>query len=107
LALYNAIELLTLISLTFKRRAGLYFWSILFACFGILPYCLGWLVVYFDLTRDFIGMIIETIGWVLVISGQSLVLYSRLHLIITDIKLLRGVLIMVVINGLVWVRILS
>jgi hypothetical protein len=104
LALYNAIELLTLISLTFKRRAGLYFWSILFASFGILPYCLGWLVVYFDLTRDFIGMIIETIGWVLVISGQSVVLYSRLHLIITDIKLLRGVLIMIVINGLIWVR---
>ncbi|KAM0244915.1 hypothetical protein ACHAP5_005821 [Fusarium lateritium] len=102
LALYNAIELLTLISLTFKRRAGLYFWSILFASFGILPYCLGWLVVYFDLTRDFIGMIIETIGWVLVISGQSVVLYSRLHLIITDIKLLRGVLIMIIINGLVW-----
>ncbi|KAM0214082.1 hypothetical protein ACHAPA_008050 [Fusarium lateritium] len=102
LALYNAIELLTLISLTFKRRAGLYFWSILFASFGILPYCLGWLIVYFDLTRDYIGMIIETIGWVLVISGQSLVLYSRLHLIITDIMLLRGVLIMIIINGLIW-----
>ncbi|SPJ79787.1 uncharacterized protein FTOL_08178 [Fusarium torulosum] len=102
LALYNAIELLTLISLTFKRRAGLYFWSILFASFGIIPYCLGWLFVYFDLMRDYIGMIIETIGWVLVISGQSLVLYSRLHLIVTDIKLLRGVLIMIVINGLVW-----
>lgn len=107
MALYNAIELLTLISLTFKRRAGLYFWSILFASFGIIPYCLGWLFVYFDLTRDYIGMIIETIGWVLVISGQSLVLYSRLHLIVTDIKLLRGVLIMIVINGLVWVSILS
>ncbi|RGP71978.1 hypothetical protein FSPOR_3093 [Fusarium sporotrichioides] len=54
LALYNAIELLTLIYLTFKRKAGLYFWSILFASFGILPYCLGWLVVYFDLTHDYV-----------------------------------------------------
>jgi hypothetical protein len=63
------------------------------------------MIVYFDLTVDYIGMIIETIGWVLVISGQSVVLYSRLHLIITDVKLLRGVLIMIVINGLVWVSI--
>ncbi|VTT80086.1 unnamed protein product [Fusarium fujikuroi] len=102
LSLYNAIELLTLISLTFKRRSGLYFWSILIASFGIIPYCLGWLVVYFDLTHDYVGMIIETVGWVLVISGQSVVLYSRLHLIVTDVKILRAVLIMIIINGLVW-----
>ncbi|KAF5635975.1 hypothetical protein F52700_5289 [Fusarium sp. NRRL 52700] len=102
LSLYNAIELLTLISLTFKRRSGLYFWSILIASFGIIPYCLGWLIVYFDLTHDYVGMIIETVGWVLVITGQSVVLYSRLHLIITDVKILRAVLIMIVINGLVW-----
>ncbi|KAH7147680.1 hypothetical protein DER46DRAFT_563973 [Fusarium sp. MPI-SDFR-AT-0072] len=102
LSLYNAIELLTLISLTFKRRSGLYFWSILIASFGIIPYCLGWLIVYFDLTHDYVGMIIETVGWVLVISGQSVVLYSRLHLIVTDVKILRAVLIMIIINGLVW-----
>ncbi|KAF4454387.1 hypothetical protein F53441_3104 [Fusarium austroafricanum] len=102
LSLYNAVELLTLIVLTFKRRAGLYFWSILIASFGIIPYCLGWMVVYFDLTHDYIGMIIETIGWVLVISGQSVVLYSRLHLIVTDKNILRAVLIMIIINGIVW-----
>ena len=104
LSLYNAIELLTLIFLTFKRRAGLYFWSILLASFGILPYCLGWLVTYFDLTHDYVGMIIETVGWVLVISGQSVVLYSRLHLILTDVFILRTVLAVIIINGLIWVR---
>ncbi|KAL6917289.1 hypothetical protein FSHL1_008716 [Fusarium sambucinum] len=102
LALYNAIELLTLIYLTFKRKAGLYFWSILIASFGILPYCLGWLVVYFDLTHDYVGMIIETIGWVLVISGQSVVLYSRLHLILNDRMILRSVLAVIIINGIIW-----
>ncbi|KAF4344242.1 hypothetical protein FBEOM_1836 [Fusarium beomiforme] len=102
LSLYNAIELLTLISLTFKRKAGLYFWSILIASFGIIPYCLGWLIVYFDLVHDYVGMAIETVGWILVISGQSVVLYSRLHLIITDIRILRSVLIMIIINGLIW-----
>ncbi|KAL4731207.1 hypothetical protein ACLX1H_000169 [Fusarium chlamydosporum] len=102
LSLYNAIELLTLIFLTFKRRAGLYFWSILFASFGILPYCLGWLIVYFDLTHDYVGMVIETVGWILVISGQSVVLYSRLHLIMTDRKILRSVLVVIILNGITW-----
>ncbi|EKJ73127.1 hypothetical protein NXS19_006024 [Fusarium pseudograminearum] len=102
LALYNAIELLTLIYLTFKRKAGLYFWSILIASFGLIPYCLGWLIVYFDLTHDYVGMIIETVGWVLVISGQSVVLYSRLHLILSDRMILRSVLAMIIVNGLVW-----
>ncbi|KAF5670105.1 hypothetical protein FHETE_4788 [Fusarium heterosporum] len=102
LALYNAIELLTLISLTFKRQAGLYFWSILLASFGVIPYCLGWLFVYFDLIHDYIGMVIETVGWVLVITGQSVVLYSRLHLILNDKKILRLVLIMIIINGVTW-----
>jgi hypothetical protein len=48
-------------------------------------------------------MIIETVGWVLVITGQSVVLYSRLHLIVTDVKILRAVLIMIILNGLIWV----
>jgi hypothetical protein len=104
LALCNAVELLTLIFMTFKRREGLYFWSILLASFGVLPYCVGWLIVYFDLTHDYVGMIIDSIGWVLLVSGQSMVLYSRLHLVVTDARILRGVLIMIISNGMVWVR---
>ncbi|KAG7405555.1 hypothetical protein Forpe1208_v015523 [Fusarium oxysporum f. sp. rapae] len=102
LALCNAVELLGLIFMTFKRREGLYFWSILLASFGVLPYCVGWLIVYFDLTHDYVGMIIDSIGWVLLVSGQSMVLYSRLHLVVTDARILRGVLIMIISNGIVW-----
>jgi hypothetical protein len=90
--------------MTFKRREGLYFWSILLASFGVLPYCVGWLIVYFDLTHDYVGMIIDSIGWVLLVSGQSMVLYSRLHLVVIDARILRGVLIMIISNGIVWVR---
>ncbi|KAH7017181.1 hypothetical protein EDB80DRAFT_873910 [Ilyonectria destructans] len=42
LALYNAFELLSLIFTTFKKRKGLYFWSICLASFGSIPYCVGW-----------------------------------------------------------------
>ncbi|KAH6982397.1 hypothetical protein EDB80DRAFT_736583 [Ilyonectria destructans] len=102
LALYNAFELLTLIFMTFKRRKGLYFWSISIASFGVIPYCVGWLIVHFDLTYDWVGMIIDTIGWILLVSGQSVVLYSRLHLVLNDPKILCIVMWMIIVNGVVW-----
>ncbi|CAH0033147.1 unnamed protein product [Clonostachys rhizophaga] len=102
LALYNAFELLALIFMTFKRYKSLYFWSLCFASFGILPYCIGWFVAYFKLTFLWVGMIFAQIGWALLVSGQSMVLYSRLHLVLNDPSILRIVLWMIILNGLVW-----
>lgn len=101
-ALYNAFELLSLIFMTFKRRHGLYFWAIFLASLSILPYCMGRMIVYFDLTHEWLGITIECIGWVLLVSGQSVVLYSRLHLVLNDPTILRAVLIMIIFNGVVW-----
>ncbi|KAH7133990.1 hypothetical protein EDB81DRAFT_658433 [Dactylonectria macrodidyma] len=102
LALYNAFELLGLIFMTFKKRKGLYFWSISLSSFGAIPYCIGWMIVYFNLTHEWIGMIIDSIGWVLLVSGQSVVLYSRLHLVVNDQRILRAVLSMVIFNAVTW-----
>ncbi|KAH8657286.1 hypothetical protein BGZ61DRAFT_568102 [Ilyonectria robusta] len=102
LALYNTFELLALIFMTFKRYRGLYFWSIFLASFGVIPYCVGWLIVHFELTHDWVGMIIDSIGWILLVSGQSVVLYSRLHLVLNDPKILRNVLWMIIVNGVIW-----
>jgi hypothetical protein len=102
LALYNSLELLLLIFTTFKRYAGLYFWSLLVASAGVMPYSLGYLVVYFELSYNWLGVAIDTIGWVMMISGQSVVLYSRLHLVLHNRKVLRGVLWMIVFNGILW-----
>ena len=41
LAMYNAIELITMIFLTFTRHRGLYYWSLLISSIGIIPYSLG------------------------------------------------------------------
>jgi hypothetical protein len=102
LAIYNAFELLALILMTFKRRKGLYFWSIFLASFGVIPYSVGWILVYFEPTSAYVGMIIDSIGWVLLVSGQSVVLYSRLHLVLNNINILRAVLWMIICNGVVW-----
>ncbi|KAL6405557.1 hypothetical protein AUP68_11316 [Ilyonectria robusta] len=102
LAVYNAFELLALIFMTFKRRKGLYFWSIFLASFGIIPYCIGWFIAYFTLTPLWVGITFAQIGWTLLVSGQSMVLYSRLHLVLNDPKILRTLLWIIILNGIVW-----
>ncbi|KAM0424257.1 hypothetical protein ACHAPT_010629 [Fusarium lateritium] len=102
LALYNGFELLALIFTTFKHRRGLYFWSLLLAAFGVVPYTVGWLIDYFDLVIKYVGMTICSVGWVLLISGQSVVLYSRLHLVLSNVRIQRGVFWMIIINGVTW-----
>lgn len=102
LAIYNAFELLILITTTFKRRKGLYFWSIFLASFGLIPYSVGWTLVHFEPNIAYAGMTIDSIGWVLLVTGQSLVLYSRLHLVLNNVNILRAVLWMIICNGVVW-----
>ncbi|KAF5665138.1 hypothetical protein FHETE_6754 [Fusarium heterosporum] len=102
LALYNACELLALIFTTFKHRRGLYFWSLLLTTLGVLPYAIGWLFGYFGLAGVYVSKSIAAVGWIMLISGQSVVLYSRLHLVISDLRIQRAVLWMIVVNGTVW-----
>ena len=47
LSIYNGLELLLLVFTTFRRFKGLYFWSLLIASFGLLPYTTGLLIMYF------------------------------------------------------------
>lgn len=86
LAIYNAVELVAMISLTFTRHRGLYFWSLLIASIGIIPYSLGFLLKFDNITPGdlrWLAVFLLTIGWYPMITGQSLVLWSRLHLIVS------------------------
>ncbi|WPG99046.1 Hypothetical protein R9X50_00185100 [Acrodontium crateriforme] len=86
LAIYNAIELITMVFLTFHRYRGLYFWSLLGAAIGIIPYALGFLLKFMNFTTGnlrWLAVFLLTIGWYPMITGQSLVLWSRLHLIVS------------------------
>ncbi|KAI9929642.1 hypothetical protein ASPWEDRAFT_532341 [Aspergillus wentii DTO 134E9] len=99
-ALYNVLELTFLLFLTFKRRNGLYFWSFLISSWGIAIYCIGFILKDFNLANSisyfYVTLII--LGWCAMITGQSLVLYSRLHLVVRHHFLLRFVLAMIVTN---------
>jgi hypothetical protein len=50
LSIYNAIELIALVFITFTRYKGVYFWSLLIASWGIIPYTLGFLLKFFEVT---------------------------------------------------------
>lgn len=80
-----SLELLLLVHVTFKRRTGLYYWSIMATTLGFVFQVVGFLLKYFenDWPRVLVN-IIFTIGRVSNVTGFSVVLWSRLHLLITN-----------------------
>ncbi|KAJ5622114.1 hypothetical protein N7528_005346 [Penicillium herquei] len=98
-AWYNVIELIVLIFLTFKRYHGPYFWSLLISSVGILPYSVGYLMKFFALTSaTWLPVTLLTVGWWTMVTGQSFVLYSRLHLIVQNPRILSMVKGMIITN---------
>ncbi|PWY88880.1 integral membrane protein [Aspergillus sclerotioniger CBS 115572] len=102
-ALYSAIELVILVFLTFHVYRGLYFWSLLIStALGIIPQALGLLLKYFMLAPIWIPVTLSTFGWAIMVTGQSVVLYSRLHLLTSNKKVLRFVRYMIIIDAIVF-----
>ena len=102
ISLYNALELLLLIFLAFKKWSGLYFWSLLTTSVAVVAYSAGFLVEYFNHRHVIAGDVINNIGWIFMVTGQSVVLYSRLHLILHDQRVLRFVACMIATNAVVF-----
>ncbi|KAJ0107368.1 integral membrane protein [Diaporthe amygdali] len=123
-AIYNAIEMIPIIYFTFSRFSGLYFWSMVTAVTGVLINATGFVLNNFQLTgndydwriwhheirykhmltrgrQQTLPTILTTTFWVPMVSGQSLVLYSRLYLVNLDKRIRRYVLAMIIVNGVV------
>ncbi|KAH7120665.1 hypothetical protein EDB81DRAFT_873042 [Dactylonectria macrodidyma] len=102
ISLYNVIELNVLILATFKKRKSLYFWSFLVATNGIVPHTIGFLLKNILLSDNFMLYItLISVGWVMMVTGQSLVLYSRLHLVFWNQFYRRLVLAMIITNAII------
>ena len=98
-AWYNAVELFVLVFITFNHFCGLYFWSLLISAgLGVLPYSLGFLIKFFELSSIWLALTFLSVGWWTMVTGQSFVLYSRLHLVLRDPVILRRVLYMIITN---------
>ena len=100
IAWYNVVELNLSVYMTFKRKRGLYFWSVFASIWGIALHSAAFVLkLYGVITTYQITVTMITIGWYAMVTGQSLVLYSRLHLIVQEPKIIRGVLIMIIFNA--------
>ncbi|OGE46672.1 hypothetical protein PENARI_c142G10169, partial [Penicillium arizonense] len=95
---YNVLEIMVSIFMTFKRYRGLYFWSMLVATLGILLHAIAVLLRFFALAPSFPMAVLIVVGWYAMVTGQSVVLYSRLHLVVSDYRRYRWVLYMIIIN---------
>ena len=99
-ALSSGLELLVAIFFRFKRTS-LYFYSIMTAALGILLYTSGVILLILNLTNPYVSISMILIGWVAMVTGQSVVLYSRLHLIVRNQRMLNWALTMIIVNGTV------
>ena len=100
-AWYNVAELNIQVFLTFKRHRGLYFWSLIVSSYGCLLHALGFLLKFFQLTKNnYLSVTIITVGWYAMVTGQAVVLYSRLHLVVREQRVLRGILAMIIVDAI-------
>ena len=113
------IELDLVIFYTFRRRKGLYFWSLLISSWGCTLHALGFILKFLvgttwlvDLPFIEIGKAKNNtdpmcrtsptdqgLGWVAMVTGQAFVLYSRLHLVVRNQRTLRIVLWMIIFDA--------
>lgn len=82
IALYNAIELAVLIPLSFRRYRTLYFWALFSsAVLGVIPQTIGQGLQFFNVEPLWLSMFLSNFGFFFLVPNQSVVLYSRLHLV--------------------------
>lgn len=103
IAWYNAIELVILCLVSFRRWHGCYFWSLLISSACIITHCLGFILLFFPTgVTPYVCVTLILFSWYGMVTGQSLVLWSRLHLVLNNTKLLWAVLWMIIIDAVLF-----
>ncbi|PWY69489.1 integral membrane protein [Aspergillus heteromorphus CBS 117.55] len=96
---YNAIELVVLCLTTFNRYRGCYFWSLLITSFSLIPHCVGYLLFVFSFgISPYIPVSLIAPTWFCMVTGHSLVLWSRLHLVLQAPKVLKALLVTILLD---------
>ncbi|KAK1499091.1 integral membrane protein [Colletotrichum tamarilloi] len=97
--IYNAVEIYVLIFRTFRQRRGRYFWSMIVANTGIFVHAIVSLIRYLSRGETVVPGAFALMAWCAMVTGQSVVLWSRLHLVVYNRTSIRLVLAMIVANG--------
>ena len=102
LALYIILDVNVAIYRVFRRKQGLYYWSLIFATWGTATVVVGnilknlkpeWSVIWPLWTLMING------GWSIYAPAELLVLYSRLHLVNQNDRLHRWLLVMIIVGS--------
>ncbi|KAL8839758.1 MAG: hypothetical protein Q9170_001629 [Blastenia crenularia] len=93
------VELDLTIFLTFRRRSGLYFWSLLVSSWGCVLHAMGFILSFLVGSPWTVTLPFIEIGWVTMVTGQAFVLFSRLHLVVRNEKILRYVLWLIIVDA--------
>ncbi|EED22284.1 conserved hypothetical protein [Talaromyces stipitatus ATCC 10500] len=82
LPLWMTLELTVSVLYVFRRWSGLYFWAVLVTTWSISLHAIGFLLSYCVPSCNWIASsLITEFGWAGMVTGFSLVLYSRLTLL--------------------------
>ncbi|MCJ1457114.1 hypothetical protein MMC28_007480 [Mycoblastus sanguinarius] len=84
----------------FKKRRGLYYWSMTLGTWGILVDTIGTILKYYLQSKSLhlwpISALFMFCGWSVYVPAELFVLYSRLHLVNQSRKLKRWVLVLII-----------
>lgn len=100
ITLYNSIELIILCLATFKRYHGVYFWSLFITSCSLIVNTLGFILLFFVNVTPYVSVTVVLIGWYCMITGHSIVLWSRLHLVLHQPRILRAILYLIIFDGI-------
>lgn len=102
LTLSNAFEVIILVFATFQRYSGCYFWSLIVATSGLAMSTFGSAYYFYsDNPSKFAPVSLGVLGWAMFVPGQAVVLWSRLHLVIRSVTVLRSLLVMIIVNTII------
>lgn len=102
-AWYLSLELNIRLFFLFRQRRGLYFWSCALCSWGVMIQPLTILMADFQVwTNLYVSIVLIYLSWWIMVIPQSLVLYSRLHLVMRNAKLLQWVLYMIIFDTVVF-----
>lgn len=94
------IELDLVILYTFRRRKGLYFWSLLISSWGCTLHALGFILKFLVGSTWLLVLPFIELGWVWMVTGQAFVLFSRLHLVVRKPRTLNYVLALIIVDAI-------
>ncbi|PGH08838.1 hypothetical protein AJ79_05842 [Helicocarpus griseus UAMH5409] len=103
---FNNAELLMKVFLFFRQYTGVYFYSLIFSALGTACYQSFLYVLILNKMNVHGALSGLQIGWTFMVTGQSLVLWSRLHLILVKTKILKMILAMIVFSTVTMVPLL-